>query len=71
MGVQFPIETVNPYNLCFLRGSGPLAPSPLDQYMQYLDQLDAMTKVRYEKKLSILNLRGYPYMYTWCLEKQP
>ena len=49
----FPIEShiscVSP------GGSGPLAPPPpLDQRMQYLDQLDAVTKVRYVKKLSIL-----------------
>ena len=42
-----------PYSLCFSRGPGPLRP-PLDQLMLYLDQLDAETKVRYEKKLSIL-----------------
>ena len=60
----FPIET---HITCvFSGGSRPLAPSPhpLDQRMQYLDQLDAVTKVSYEKKLSFLNLPGYPYMYT-------
>ena len=36
-------------------GPGPLPPPPKDQRMQYLDQLDDVTKVRYEKKLSILN----------------
>ena len=42
----------NSYNLCFSGGSRPLAPPPpsLDQRMQLLDQLDAVTKVRYEKK---------------------
>ena len=35
--------------------------------MQYLDQLYAVTKVRCEKRLSILNPPGY----TWCLGKQP
>ena len=33
--------------------------SPLDPSMQYLDYLDAVTKVRYLKKLSILNLPEY------------
>ena len=39
----------------FQGGPGPLPPPPppKDQRMQYLDQLDDMTKVRYEKKLSI------------------
>ena len=50
---------------------GPLRLHPLDQRIQCLDRLDAVTKVSYEKKLSILNLPGYPYMYTWCLGKQP
>ena len=33
---------------------------PLDRHMQYLDQLDAVTKVRYEKRLSILTALGIP-----------
>ena len=74
-GIQLLIPYRLPYNLCFSRGggSGPLPPPPKDQRMQYLDQLDDVTKVRYEKKLSILNPPppGYPLMYTWCLEKQP
>ena len=65
-GAQLLIPYRNPYNFSFFwgggGGSGPLAPPPLDQRMQCLDQLDAVTKVRYEKKLSILNLPGYPYM---------
>ena len=31
----------------YSRGTGPLAPSPLDPRMQYLDQLDAVTEVKY------------------------
>ena len=31
----------------YSRGTGPLAPSPLDPRMQYLDQLDAVTEFRY------------------------
>ena len=52
-GIQLLIPYRIPYNLYFSRGSGPLGP-PLDQLMLYFDQLDAETKVRYEKKLSIL-----------------
>ena len=33
----------------------PPHPPPLDQRMQYLDQLDAVTKVRYEKE-KVINL---------------
>ena len=40
-------------------------------YFDGEDGKTIMSKVRYEKKLSILNLPGYPYMYTWCLGKQP
>ena len=39
--------------------------------MQCLDRLDAVTKVRYEKKLSISNLPGYPYMYTTTIVARP
>ena len=49
------IPYLSPYNLCFQRG----LVSPLDPSMQYLDYLDAVTKVRYLKKLSILNLPEY------------
>ena len=69
MGVRLLIPYRNPYNLRFSGGSEPLATPPLDPRMQCLDQLDAVTKVRYEKKLSILNLPGYLYMFTWCLGK--
>ena len=31
----------------YSRETGPLAPSTLDPRMQYLDQLDAVTEVRY------------------------
>ena len=44
---------------------------PLDLRMQSLDRLDAVTKVRYEKKLSISNLPGYPYMYTTTIVARP
>ena len=44
---------------------------PQDLRMQCLDGLDAVTKVRYEKKLSISNLPGYPYMYTTTIVAQP
>ena len=73
MGVQLLIPYRNPDNLSFSggRGPGPLPLPPLGQCMQCLDQLDAVTKVRNEKKLSILNHTGYPYMYTLCLGKQP
>ena len=49
------IPYLSPYNLCFQGG----LVSPLDPSMQYLDYLDAVTKVRYLKKLSILNLPEY------------
>ena len=51
------IPYLSPYNLCFLRGSG--LPSGWSPLMQYLGYLDAVTKVRYLKKLSILNLPEY------------
>ena len=55
-GIQLLIPYRLPYNLCFSRGVRVPCPPPpptKDQRMQYLDQLDDMTKVRYEKKLSI------------------
>ena len=51
-GIQLLIPYRIPYNLCFSRGVRAPCP-PLDQRMQYLDQLDV---VSYEKKLSILTL---------------
>ena len=44
-----------PYNLCFLRRSG--VPSGSKHVM--LGYLDAVTKVRFLKRLSILNLPEY------------
>ena len=44
----------------FQRGSNICPSPPLDLRMQCLDRLDAVTKVRYEKKLSSSNLPGYP-----------
>ena len=51
------IPYLSPYNLCCVFQGGLV--SPLDPSMQYLDNLDAVTKVRYLKKLSILNLPEY------------
>ena len=51
------IPYLSPYNLCCVFQGGLV--SPLDPSMQYLDYLDAVTKVRYLKKLSILNLPEY------------
>ena len=44
----FPIDT---HITCVFSGGGPGPLPSLDQRMQYLDQLDAATKVRYEKKV--------------------
>ena len=49
-GVQLLIPYRIPYNLCFSGGGVQSPCPPLDQCMQYF----AVTKVRYEKKLSIL-----------------
>ena len=59
--IAFPCR--NPYNLyLFQEGSEPLV-LPLGPLMQYLVQLDAVTKVSYEKKLSISNLPECAYIY--------
>ena len=53
--IQLLIPYRLPYNLCFSSGVRVPCPTPpKDQRMQYFDQLDDVTKVRYEKKLSIL-----------------
>ena len=51
------IPYLSPYNLCCVFQGGLV--SPLNPSMQYLDYLDAVTKIRYLKKLSILNLPEY------------
>ena len=55
----------------FQRGSN-ICPSPLwICACNVWNRLDAVTKVRYEKKLSISNLPGYPYMYTTTIVARP
>ena len=49
----FPIESHITCVFPGVRAPCPCPAPPLDQWMQYFDQLDTVTKVRYEKKLSI------------------
>ena len=54
LGVSNCLFLMDSHITCVFPGGPGRLPPPKDQRKQYLDQLDDVTKVRYEKKLSIL-----------------